>query len=83
MKLEKNFHHYVNIFWTACSGALLLCKAQSVNGIIKLILYITLQMEDEYDMEVEIERQLALEEEEIAEMQESLANHKLSTTAKV
>lgn len=42
-------------------------------------------MEDEYDLEVEIERQLALEEEEITEMQETLANHKLTggTTAKV
>lgn len=43
------------------------------------------QMEDEYDLEVEIERQLALEEEEITELQETLANHKLTgnTTAKV
>lgn len=44
------------------------------------------QMEDEYDFEVEMERQLALEEEEITEMQETLANHNLmtgGTTAKV
>ncbi|KAF2363799.1 Ion transport domain [Trinorchestia longiramus] len=42
-------------------------------------------MEDEYEIEVEIERQLALEEEEINELQETLANHKLAgaTTAKV
>ncbi|XP_047738832.1 voltage-dependent T-type calcium channel subunit alpha-1G [Hyalella azteca] len=44
------------------------------------------RMEDEYNLEVEIERQLALEEEEINELQETLANHKLSrvsTTAKI
>ena len=35
-------------------------------------------MEDEYDLEVEIERQLAQEEEEMAEMQENIANHKLA-----
>ncbi|XP_066974796.1 voltage-dependent T-type calcium channel subunit alpha-1G isoform X1 [Macrobrachium rosenbergii] len=37
-----------------------------------------LRMEDEYDLEVEIERQLAQEEEEIAEMQENIANQKLA-----
>lgn len=37
-----------------------------------------LQMEDEYDFEVEIERQLAQEEEEMAEMQENIANQKLA-----
>lgn len=43
-----------------------------------------LQMEDEYDLEVEIERQLAQEEEEMAEMQENIANQKLvQQTAKV
>lgn len=36
------------------------------------------QMEDEYDLEVEIERQLAQEEEEMAEMQENIANQKLA-----
>ncbi|XP_042240382.1 voltage-dependent T-type calcium channel subunit alpha-1G-like isoform X2 [Homarus americanus] len=35
-------------------------------------------MEDEYDLEVEIERQLAQEEEEMAEMQENIANQKLA-----
>lgn len=35
-------------------------------------------MEDEYDFEVEIERQLAQEEEEMAEMQENIANQKLA-----
>ena len=38
-------------------------------------------MEDEYDLEVEIERQLAQEEEEMAEMaemQENITNHKLA-----
>ena len=34
-------------------------------------------MEDEFDFEVEIERQLAQEEEEMAQMQENLANQKL------
>ncbi|XP_063608556.1 voltage-dependent T-type calcium channel subunit alpha-1G-like, partial [Penaeus indicus] len=37
-----------------------------------------LRMEDEYDLEVEIERQLAQEEEEMAEMQENIANQKLA-----
>ncbi|XP_050718751.1 voltage-dependent T-type calcium channel subunit alpha-1G-like isoform X6 [Eriocheir sinensis] len=37
-----------------------------------------LRMEDEYDFEVEIERQLAQEEEEMAEMQENIANQKLA-----
>lgn len=42
------------------------------------------QMEDEYDLEVEIERQLAQEEEEMAEMQENITNQKLALqTAKV
>lgn len=38
-------------------------------------------MEDEYDLEVEIERQLAQEEEEMAEMQENIANQKLALQA--
>ncbi|KAK3869262.1 hypothetical protein Pcinc_024358 [Petrolisthes cinctipes] len=40
-----------------------------------------LRMEDEYDLEVEIERQLAQEEEEMAEMQENIANQKLALQA--
>lgn len=35
-------------------------------------------MEDEYDLDVEIERQLAQEEEDMAEMQENLSNLKLA-----
>ncbi|KAB7502516.1 Voltage-dependent T-type calcium channel subunit alpha-1I [Armadillidium nasatum] len=36
------------------------------------------QMEDEYDMDVEIERQIAQEEEDIAEMQENISNMKIA-----
>lgn len=46
-----------------------------------LTLSISSQMEDEYDLEVEIERQLAQEEEEMAEMQENIANQKLALQA--